>query len=243
MARDSQKSRLYAAEKEFKTGPHPEYRKVAQIEEFIAEMIATNWWQARYPHIPHIRVKDGRGTRIARGSSLAWQISLPLWARTREIILHEVAHVLTPSHLPAHGREYAQVYYDLLLRFCGPETADKFVIGCIEHRVKIGRRRPGLKVIKTSPEQIYLGTGEPKLPEWASEGATFHLCTVFAYLDDGPMRATGEIRAFSGVRDAHRWAKARRSPDVDVIVESMQFEGGSWVFQGACDEPTIRRAA
>lgn len=243
MARDSQKSRLYAAEKEFKNGPHPEYRKVAQIEEFIAEMIATKWWQARYPHITRIRVKDGRGTRIARGSSQTWQISLPLWARTREIILHEVAHVLTPDELPAHGREYAQIYYDLLLQFCGPETADKFVIGCIEHRVKIGRRRPALKITDLTPRDVYLATGEPSLPEWASEGTSFFLCTVFAYLDDGPMRATGEIRAFPGVRNALRWAKARQDDDTDVIVERLSFEDNAWLFQNACDDASFRSAA
>lgn len=207
--RDSQKSRLYAAEAKFKTGLDPQFKRVDQVEAYLAKIMSTTWWKNRFPDVDRIRVKDGRGTRIARGHTEKRYVSLPMWARNRHVILHEVAHVVTPDEFAPHGREYAQNYYDLLLRFCGPEDADAFLAGCIVHRVKVGRRRPSFKTTKHEPDALILDTGIGKLPIWANEGAAFWGCRVWADDPEGPMYETDEVRYFAGVRDAKRWTKVR----------------------------------
>lgn len=209
MARDSQRSQLYAAEAKLKTGLDPGFRTTYAIGNFIDEMIATRWWQERYPEVTYIKVKDGRGRRSACASRSGRYIKLPLWARNKHVILHEVAHVVTRGDVPAHGREYAKNYHDLLLKFAGPEAADLFLAGCIEYRVKIGSRRPGFKLAQHTADDIILKTGVEKLPVWASEGTVFWGCTVWGNDPDGPMFDTGEIRYFPGIRNAQRWSKTR----------------------------------
>ena len=56
-------------------------------------------------------VTDGRGTRNARAYG-EYKIGLPTWARTPAVVLHEVAHLLSPSG-DAHGAEFVRVMCDL----------------------------------------------------------------------------------------------------------------------------------
>lgn len=60
---------------------------------------------------PVVEVRDGRG-------ALAWAniIMLPKWARNERVILHELAHVIATER-PAHGRQFARIFIDLLQRF------------------------------------------------------------------------------------------------------------------------------
>lgn len=72
---------------------------------------------ARYGLDPAVRVGDGRGARVARGS--AWRgITLPRWSRTPTVVLHETAHVicdrLMGSRASWHGPEFAAVFCDLI---------------------------------------------------------------------------------------------------------------------------------
>lgn len=71
---------------------------------------------ARYGLLWRGRITNGGGTRTATGSPD--RINLPLWARTRETVLHEAAHAITDSLWPwgstaAHGPEYARVLLEL----------------------------------------------------------------------------------------------------------------------------------
>lgn len=232
MARDSQKSRLYAAEKDFKTGLDPKFRTVEQVEAYLCQIMSTRWWAARYPDVGYIQVKDGRGARIARGSREGRFIKLPLWARNKHVILHEVAHVLTDDH---HGPKYAQAYYDLLLRFCGPEDADHFLAGCIEHRVRIGQRRPSFKTDRYTPEGVILATGVERLPIWASED------TVFFEVAPG-------LRYFQKAQDAQRWRttylKAHPTREAE-ITKCVWHKDLGWIVDREYEEyiPSLKAAA
>jgi len=64
--------------------------------------------------VPHI--SRGRRCRSARtcGKNL---VVFPWASRNPMVVLHELAHVLCPSHVEAHGPEYMRVYIDLLLRY------------------------------------------------------------------------------------------------------------------------------
>lgn len=69
------------------------------------------------------RIKDGRGTTFARGG---WRsINLPLWARTKPVILHELAHNLSARDYidDGHGPWYMRYFIDLVARFLGADKS------------------------------------------------------------------------------------------------------------------------
>lgn len=54
-----------------------------------------------------------------------WRITLPPWAQTRWVVLHEVAHCLPPKESAAHGWEFAAGYLKLVEHFLGAESAKR----------------------------------------------------------------------------------------------------------------------
>lgn len=71
----------------------------------------------------NVNVEDGRGRRRA-GARVAKRIptiNLPRWARTREVIAHEIAHLQNYKHgksNAAHGGYFMWFYLKLLAGFC-----------------------------------------------------------------------------------------------------------------------------
>lgn len=67
-----------------------------------------------------LEVSDGRGTTWARGGG-GW-INLPRWARTKPVILHELAHNLVGSG-KGHHWPFNRAYIDLVAVFIGKAEA------------------------------------------------------------------------------------------------------------------------
>lgn len=86
--------------------------------------------------VPTHRITDGRR---ARSASALWDgsIRLPRWARTRPVILHELAHHLRPSGTAGHGPEFCRVYLVLLARYYSEEGAQAVERAFQQHKVKI----------------------------------------------------------------------------------------------------------
>lgn len=60
-------------------------------------------------------LKDGRRNRKA--SANEWELTLPLWARSVPVTIHEAAHTITRRHKAScagHGPEYCRVYFHLI---------------------------------------------------------------------------------------------------------------------------------
>jgi putative metallohydrolase (TIGR04338 family) len=142
-ARDSQKKRLYAAEEQV-PGIRDTSRlcDVTELQGFVDRIVSSAWFQARWP-IPAIRVKDGRGRTRAGGSASDHSITMPRWARSPLITLHEIAHVVIPPGptVAAHGREYAAAYLALARRFGDPGQGDQLEAAFILQRVRYRPKR------------------------------------------------------------------------------------------------------
>ncbi|MDO8943285.1 MAG: hypothetical protein Q7U75_08885 [Desulfobacterales bacterium] len=107
MARDTQRSRLYAWERGL--GLHDEALTLDGCRAVLGRVADGYGWST-------VHVKDGRGTRTAyaRGST----VSLPVWARNHRVVLHEMAHVLMGyGDHASHGPEFVRLYIDLLVRY------------------------------------------------------------------------------------------------------------------------------
>lgn len=129
---------------------------VAECQAYYDELLRSTWWKHRWPHIKKVRIKDGRGTRKARGSlkidffaeqsgsmeftirsTASALINLPRWARREWVMLHELAHSVTPDSLPAHGPDFAANYLTLIHHKLGRDAEQQLLDAFIEHRVRV----------------------------------------------------------------------------------------------------------
>ena len=90
------------------------------------------------PALDQVQVRDGRGRRHAGALQNQGVILLPRWSRRERVILHELAHLATPSSFAPHGPEYAAVYLELVQHFMGAAAAGGLGGSFRTHRVRSG---------------------------------------------------------------------------------------------------------
>lgn len=84
------------------------------------------------------QVTPGKGARWATARSNG-VINLPRWARSRPVILHEIAHHLSREpQYASHGPEFAREYVDLVRLMLGPIAARRLLDAFRAERVKVG---------------------------------------------------------------------------------------------------------
>lgn len=164
--RDSQRSKLYAAERAAwkRYGATDNFGSTYEVQEWVNMITRSRFWKSYV--VPHfqdadhpdtlpsltgwqrwtlasryrmIQVRDGRARRSACGSRLGY-IKMPRWSRTKWIVLHEIAHVVQ-TEWPAHGRQFARIYLDLVRRFIAPEAAQELKRAYIEKHVRSSKKR------------------------------------------------------------------------------------------------------
>ena len=119
--RDSQRARLYRAEGEVDGGRR--LPTVERMQAYVDALCAADWFLSRWG-TQTIEVRPGYGHRRATADERG-VLQMPKWARTELVLLHEVAHCLTPRSCAAHGPEYAGVLLALARRRMGPATAQR----------------------------------------------------------------------------------------------------------------------
>jgi len=111
-----------------------------QLERWISH----TWFRERWPNITKINLANGAGSRRATGT--LWygntaRIKLPIFARNKWVMLHELAHVVTPKNGAAHGREYCANYLLLVQHYLGRDVAKllrhEFQRGRVQYKPKI----------------------------------------------------------------------------------------------------------
>lgn len=146
-ARDNQRQRIYNSERDaFETKfPCDELHglSVEECQEYIDKIVNSRWWKGRYNLRMSPRIKSGKGARHATARRGEHSIVLPLWARKKWVMLHELAHYAchyTPQSfrksLAPHGPEFAKEYLALIQRWVGKEEADALRTSYKKNRVK-----------------------------------------------------------------------------------------------------------
>ncbi len=125
MARDTQRSRVYAWEGAFVRAAlgldhhEPEFKTLEECEEFLAPI-----WRAERGRYGRAKVpvptlsRNLWGQRSATGSSYHHEIKLPRWARSRWVILHEAAHVMAGGK-ERHGSRFVGILIGMAARHIG----------------------------------------------------------------------------------------------------------------------------
>jgi len=118
--RDSQRARLYRAEGGVDAGRR--LPTVGRMQSWVDALCATDWFVARWGS-RGFEVRPGFGHRRATADHASGVLQMPKWARSELVLLHEIAHCLTPVTFASHGPEYAGVLLTLVRRGMGPGTA------------------------------------------------------------------------------------------------------------------------
>jgi putative metallohydrolase (TIGR04338 family) len=130
--RDTQRARLYRAEGEVGTGRR--LPTVEKMQAYVDALLAAEWFVGRWGERT-VEVRPGFGHRRATADEHG-VLQMPKWARTELVLLHEVAHCLTPVTVASHGPEYAGVLVALARRAMSPGTAQSLEDAFARHRVK-----------------------------------------------------------------------------------------------------------
>ena len=117
--RDNQRARIYLAEGELDAGRR--LPTVDRMQAWVDGLAATDWFVARWGDRA-FEVRPGFGHRRATADQNGI-LQMPKWARSELVLLHEVAHCLTPVDVASHGPEYAGVLLALVRRGMGPGPA------------------------------------------------------------------------------------------------------------------------
>lgn len=152
--RDSQRGKVYKAERTVWENKLAAERieTVPEIQKWVDKICSYAWFKRRFGQI-RIRVEDGRGRRAAGGERVMFctldfstgsrevkevydgYIKMPLWSRTKLIILHEMSHVLN-KYKPAHGRFFARCFLTVVNHVLGKDVYKELAKAFKENRVK-----------------------------------------------------------------------------------------------------------
>ena len=130
--RDSQRARLYRAEGEVDAGRR--LPTVAKMQAYVDEIAGAQWFLARWGERA-FEVRPGFGHRRATADEHG-VLQMPKWARSELVLLHEMAHCLTPRSVASHGPEYAGVLLALSRRAMSPGTAQSLEDAFARQRVR-----------------------------------------------------------------------------------------------------------
>lgn len=151
-ARDSQRAKLYAAEREaFGDRMHQENRiPLPVMQARCNDITNSETWRKIYQDefrritvLRHVELRPGHWCK--RALAYRSHIQLPLWARNELVLLHELAHVASGR---AHCWIFASVYLDLVSRFSSAADAKLLKAAFRKYRVKYRAPR------QLSPERL-----------------------------------------------------------------------------------------
>lgn len=127
--RDAQRARVYNAEDEV-WGRATERRldTMERVRAFVRRVESTTLWRELSSGVGRnqwVNVQDGRGSSRSRAIPEEWTIRIVKQHRNRLVVLHELAHLVTPSRFAAHGPEFTAHYLGLVRRFLGSRTSQR----------------------------------------------------------------------------------------------------------------------
>lgn len=152
--RDSQRSRVYAWQRTLNGYDcPPEWKTIQEVSAWAEPVWRTE--RGRYglarKEAPEF-VAAGWGQRRAL-SYRSHKISLPLWARKRSVVLHEMAHRLAPTG-EAHGPRFVAILMGLLARHAGFNLQD-MMEKADQQGVKYHARSVGTVPLQSLTEQLW----------------------------------------------------------------------------------------
>jgi putative metallohydrolase (TIGR04338 family) len=118
--RDSQRSRVYAWERAIRNRDERGFNSIDEVEAFALPIWRKERGRYGLAKAAPPRFKAARWGQRRAIAYDSHEISLPRgWGRQPSVVLHELAHRLTPSDAQAHGPRFVAVLIGLLARHAG----------------------------------------------------------------------------------------------------------------------------
>lgn len=140
-----------------------------ELQGYVDKVLGMRAVQSRWGRWDiEVTLKRG-GRALAHGSG---RISLPLFSRNPTMILHEVAHCLTPTRYAPHGPEYVGVWLFLLKTVEGKDMYDKARALLKQHRVRYNMKavpKAGTRTVVTKTERAAAARARKTRPVTAAE--------------------------------------------------------------------------
>jgi putative metallohydrolase (TIGR04338 family) len=87
------------------------FRDLRQVRVYVAELLASDWWADRWPHIDAIPLARTRSERFS-GYAVEGTGEIRLGSLREPVVLHEIAHVVTPG--AGHGPAFVAAFLTLV---------------------------------------------------------------------------------------------------------------------------------
>ena len=130
---DNQRPLVYRAEDESAWWVQGNHMELGEIDELVNNI--SEWAGIHKPIL-----RDGRGTRIARGRRES--LSLPRFARNVSYVCHEMSHCIAAQHEmdDSHGPHFARIMLDVVRQFVSDDASKDLRYHFRERGVKIARK-------------------------------------------------------------------------------------------------------
>lgn len=143
---DWQRQRAYDAESDsgVKTAPQHSFGTIEECQVYANMVTASIYFKRRFGDVTieiiYKQSGSAMGTRKGPNKGKVW---LPRWAFKEWVILHEIAHCVTPRESGGgHGRRWCRAYLDLVRYHLGRSWETKLRQAFLKKGVKTSTKRP-----------------------------------------------------------------------------------------------------
>ena len=102
---------VYACEDAALAGAGRVFRDLRAVRAYLEELIGSDWWADRWPHVEAIPVGRTRSERFS-GYAVEGTAEIRLGSLREAVVLHEVAHVVTSG--AGHGPAFVEALLALV---------------------------------------------------------------------------------------------------------------------------------
>jgi hypothetical protein len=141
---------LYGAASKGTPTELPEYH---HLRDYVTKIENDKWFRRLFGRRRFI-VQDGRGLSFTAGNGGGRRINIRRDCRFRWVVLHEIAHCLTPAGAQAHGPEYVSIYLKLVRHFLGRAAWKALYTECRSRKVKMQRRRTARRPLTEAEKAV-----------------------------------------------------------------------------------------
>ena len=103
--------RVYASEEAALDGAGRIFRDLGEVRAYVHELVASDWWADRWPHVEAVAVARTRSGRFS-GYAVEGSGEIRIGSLREPVVLHEVAHVVTPG--AGHGPSFVEALLALV---------------------------------------------------------------------------------------------------------------------------------
>lgn len=107
----------YRAQHEALEGLGRQWRTHREVEQYVNDLIASEAWHDKYPHVDRVLVAQSRSKKWAGAASVKHKV-IRISERHESVVLHELAHLVLPAKV-GHGREWQETYLELVREHMG----------------------------------------------------------------------------------------------------------------------------